>query len=119
MIQIIAVAACAVSALVQVALHAYAWRRPWTRVMRYTAGAGVANVATTAAFWLALPAETALVATGLLWSVYIADGLAVGACYEERKRRATTSHDPTPDASRLLAQLNQELQNNGDLSDTP
>lgn len=118
MIQIIAVAACAVSALIQVAIHVYAWTKPWTRVTRYIAGAAVANIATTAAYWLALDAAAALIATGLLWSVYIADGLAVAACYEERKRR-TTSHDndPTPDASRLLAQLNREL--NDDIPDAP
>lgn len=120
MIHIVAVAVCALSALLQVAVHVYAWQRPWTRVTRYLAGAAVANVAITAAYWLTLPAEYALIATGYLWSVYIADGLAVGACYEERKRRATTSDqdDPTPDAARLIAQLNRELYD-GDLSDTP
>lgn len=118
MIQIIAVAAAALSALVQVAVHVFAWERAWTRTQRYTAGATVANIAITAAYWLALDAQQALIATGLLWFVYIANGLAVAACYEERKRRATTPHDPTPDASRLLAQLDQELKN-GDLSDTP
>lgn len=119
MVQLIAIAACAVSALMQVAIHVYAWQRPWTRVLRYVVGMGIANVAITAAFWLALDAPAALIATGLLWSVSIADGIAVGVCYEERKRRATTPHDPTPDASRLLAQLNRELHDNGDLSDTP
>lgn len=117
MVQLITVAACAVSALIQVAIHVYAWNKAWTRVRRYAIGSAIANAAVTAALWLALDAEAALIATGVLWCVYVANGLVVWYCYEERKRRAT-SDDPTPEASRLLAQLNQEL-TDGDLPDAP
>lgn len=118
MVQIIAVAVCSVSALIQVAVHVYAWERPWTRFWRYVAGAFVANVAATAAFFLSMEAGAAILATGYLWSVYIANGIAVGACYQGRKRTATSPHDidPMPDASRILDKLRRE-ETNGDLSD--
>lgn len=110
MVIIIAIAAAAVSALAQVGTHLYAWDRRWTRVKRYTVGVAIANAAITAALWLALPAEYALIATGLLWSTYVADGLAVGACYDERDRRLRRAPaDTTPDATRLLNQLDREL----------
>jgi len=104
---IIAIAAAAVSALAQVGAHFYAWDKRWTRVRRYIVGVTIANTAITAALWLALEASPALVATGLLWTVYIVNGMAVGACYDERDRRLRS--DTTPDATRLLNQLDREI----------
>jgi hypothetical protein len=117
MTYLIAVAAAAVGALAQIVAHVIGWGRAWTRLVRYLIGATIANVATTAAFWLALPTEHAATASGLLWFVYGAAGLATWGCYEVRDRRLHHDRpDPTPDAARLLHQLNRELQSD-DLSD--
>lgn len=118
MVIIIAIAAAAVAALAQVGAHLYAWDKRWTRVRRYIVGVAICNTAITAAVAAALDAQAALVASGILWFVYISAGGAVLVCYDERDRRAKEkTPDTTPDATRLLNQLDREI--GDDTTDLP
>lgn len=90
--------------------HPYAKRHGWRYVPRYVTGVTLGHLAFAFVIFSALPVEQASVLYGLLWLITGVEGLATWLAHDNDPDPKPARATLTPEADRLLRDIDEELQ---------